>query len=366
MQKVMFIISSFCIGGVEKVVINILKNLDKNKYSPVLVILASDATLQRELRDTTIPIIKLGVEGRFATLRLILPLAKLINREKPRTIISFMWGINSIVMLTKIFLYSPVRIILSERIHLGYDIPNYQFSFIRRFLIKQLYPKSDTIIAISSGIKKNLIEEFNVPKEKIKVIHNGIDLESIKILADAHFNAPFKSYIVSVGRLEKQKNYSLLLNAFAKISKKYNVGLVILGEGKERKNLEELIDNLGLDGKVFMPGVVDNPYSWLAHGKIFVLCSQYEGFGNVIIEAMACGIPTVATDCPSGPGEIIKHGVTGLLVENNNAKKLEEAISKLLDNTSLAKEISERALKEVEKWDIKKVTKKYETIIQSV
>ncbi|MBU0533651.1 MAG: glycosyltransferase [Candidatus Omnitrophica bacterium] len=365
MQKIMFIISSLGIGGVEKIVINILKNLDENKFSPTLVLLASDTTLQGELPDN-ISIIKLGIEGHFATLRLILPLARIIQREKPQTIVSFMWGINLIVLLTKFFICSSVKIILSERIHLGKDIPNYKFSFLRRFLVKKFYPQSGAIIAISSGIKQNLIDEFGIPEEKIRVIHNGIDLGNIETLAKALFQPTFKEYIIAVGRLEKQKNYSLLLKVFAKVNKKHDIGLVILGEGKERKNLKILIRELGLDGKVLMPGVVDNPYSWLAHGKVFVLCSKYEGFGNVIIEAMACKIPVVATNCPSGPGEIINDGVTGLLVENNNVEKLEVAILKFLNNPSLVKEISEKAFAEVKQWDIKQVTKDYETVIQSI
>ena len=129
---------------------------------------------------------------------------------------------------------------------------------------------------------------------------------------------------------------------------------------------ETLINDLGLHGRVLMPGVVDNPFPWLSHGKVFVLCSKYEGFPNVILEAMACNIPIVATRCPTGPEEIITDGKTGLLVKNNNAEKLEEAILKLLNNPSLAKEISEKAFEEVKKWDIKKITKEYEIIIQSI
>ena len=361
----MFVIYSLGVGGAEKVLVNILKNLDKNKFSPTLVLLASDTTLQRELPET-IPIIKLGIEGSFATLRSIFPLARIIREERPQVVVSFMWGTNLIMLLTKLITTPKSKMIISEHVNLGKDIINYRFCWLRKFLIKKLYPKADAIITVSLGIKENLTKEFGILEEKIKVIYNGIDLRNIEKLTTATFKPPFKQYIIAVGRLEKQKNYPLLLKAFAGINKEHDIGLVILGEGKERKHLEILIHDLGLDGKVLMPGIVDNPYPWLTHGKVFVLCSKYEGFGIVIIEAMACRVPVVATHCPSGPEEIINDGITGFLTENDSAEKLGETIFRYLNDPSLVKEVTEKAFEEVKKWDIKKITKEYEAIIESI
>ncbi len=358
----MFVIYSLGVGGAERALVNIIKNLDKNKFFPQLVLLAKDTTFKTELSED-IPITKLGIEGRLATLRMIIPLAKVINRKKPKIIISFMWGANLIVLLTNFFMRLSTKIILCERIHAGEDIKNYRFSSIKKILIENFYPKADAIVAVSYGIKKNLTEEFKIPESKIKVIYNGIDLKHIESLASVSFQPPFKKYIIAVGRLEKQKNYPLLLKIFAKVSKEHNIGLVILGEGKERKNLTILVRDLKLNGKVLMPGAVSNPFVWLASGTVFVLCSKYEGFPNVLLEAMACKIPAVSTRCPTGPEEIITDGQTGLLVENNNAEKLEEVILKLLNNPSLGEKLVKQAFEEVKRWDIKRITKEYESLL---
>ncbi len=361
-MKILFFINSLGIGGAERALVNILKTLDSNKFSPQLVLLASDTSLQREIRST-IPIMELGIEGRFATLRAIFPLTKIIRGQKPDVVVSFLWGANLIVLLTKLFTKFKSKIILCEQTHLGKDIENYRFPLLRKVLIKKLYPRANSIITVSSGVKENLIEEFGIQKEKITVIFNSVNLKNIETLMKVPFQPPFKQYIIAVGRLAKEKNYTLLLKTFAEINKKYDIELIILGEGKERRNLEILAHNLGLDGKVLMPGVVENPFPWLAYGKIFVLCSKYEGFGNVIIEAMACRVPVVATRCPTGPAEIITDNETGLLVKSNNVKKLKEAILRLLNNPPLAKEMAESAFKEVKKWDIKRITKEYEAVI---
>jgi glycosyltransferase involved in cell wall biosynthesis len=364
-MKILFLIHSLGCGGAERALVNILKNLDRNEFSPQLVLLASDTILKKDL-PKDIPITKLGIEGSFATLRAVIPLAKIIKNQKPDVVVSFMCGANLIVLLTKFFMRFKAKVVLCEQNHLGEAIQNYRFHWLWKILIKKFYPKADTIIAVSSGVKENLMREFRIPEGKIKVIFNSVDLKNIETLVKAPFQPLFKQYIISVGRLVKQKNYPLLLEAFTKINKEYDIGLIILGEGKERENLEILVHDLGLNGKVLMPGVVDNPFPWLAYGKVFVLCSKYEGFGNVIIEAMACRIPVVATRCPSGPEEIIDDGITGFLVENNNAEKLKEAILKFLENPSLAKKITEKAFKEVKKWDIKKITKKYENLLLEI
>lgn len=366
-QKIIFLIYSLGVGGAEKALVNIIKNLDLRKFSVRIVVIASDVTLQREL-PAIIPITKLRVEGRFTTLRAIIPLARLIWRESPKVIISFMWGTNLIVLLSKLIMRFQSKIIISERTYLGKAFLNYSFPSVRKMLIKILYPRADKIIAVSSGVEHNLLDQFNLLPHKIKVIPNGVDVSNIRSLMEISFAMPFKDegYIISIGRLEKVKNYPLLLKAYAKISKNYNIGLVILGEGSEREYLAVLIHNLGLEGKVLMPGTVDNPFPWISNAKVLVLCSIYEGFPNVILEAMACKVPVVATRCLSGPEEIIHNGETGILVENNNVEKLKEAIMTYLDKPSLAKEISAKAFEEIKNWDIKMVAKEYEAVIESI
>lgn len=127
-----------------------------------------------------------------------------------------------------------------------------------------------------------------------------------------------------------QKNYTTLIKAFALVKKEVDARLVILGDGEERKKLELLVNELGINDSVSMPGFVDNPYAYMSRADVFVLPSLWEGFPNVLVEAMACNTPVIATDCPGGSAEILDNGKWGVLVINNNIDNLSEAIKKSL------------------------------------
>lgn len=145
---------------------------------------------------------------------------------------------------------------------------------------------------------------------------------------------------------------------------KSNINLLILGEGNQHSCLEDLTERLNLKGRVFMPGVVNNPYPYIAQANVLVLSSKYEGFGIVIIEAMACKVPVVATRCPEGPAEIIEDGKTGLLVPPGDKDALAKAINKLLDNRILCKSLTESAYEKVkEKFTLEKMIKQYEELL---
>lgn len=139
-------------------------------------------------------------------------------------------------------------------------------------------------------------------------------------------------YILAIGRLEAQKDYPTLLRAYAVLRRKSPVKLLILGEGSERSSLEALARGLGLSEDVKMPGYNRNPYRFLKKAKVFVLCSKYEGFGNVLLEAMACGTSIVSTDCSSGPSELLGGGKWGSLVKVGDSDALAGAIFDRLQN----------------------------------
>ena len=137
--------------------------------------------------------------------------------------------------------------------------------------------------------------------------------------------------ILGVGRLTQAKDFPTLIRAFALVRKKRAARLMILGEGEERPKLEALVRELGLEREVTLPGFVDNPYKYMKRAAVFVLSSKWEGFGNVLVEAMALGTPVVSTDCPSGPAEILENGRWGRLVPVGDVYALAEAIIETLD-----------------------------------
>jgi glycosyltransferase involved in cell wall biosynthesis len=203
------------------------------------------------------------------------------------------------------------------------------------FLVKLLYSYADLVVAVSSGVKDDLKKFTKLPENKIKVIYNPVITQDIFIKAKEPFDHPWFAedcppVILGVGRLTKEKDFPTLLKAFVLVRKEIDSRLVILGEGEERKNLEKLAKELGIEEFLWMPGFVDNPYKFMSKASVFVLSSIYEGLPTVLIEALALGCQVVSTDCKSGPREILDDGKSGKLVPAGNYKELAHAIKEIL------------------------------------
>jgi glycosyltransferase involved in cell wall biosynthesis len=194
------------------------------------------------------------------------------------------------------------------------------------------YQHAEGIIAVSSGVADDLALNLAMPRASINVVYNPVvSAELYRLANDSPEHSWLKSggapVILGVGRLEPQKDFATLLKAFAMLRQSYDARLIILGEGELRPALESLISSLGLDENVLLPGFVDNPYSYMRCSSLFVLSSVFEGFGNVLVEAMACGTPVVSTNCPSGPAEILEDGRWGQLVPVGDEVALAEAMA---------------------------------------
>ena len=174
-----------------------------------------------------------------------------------------------------------------------------------------LFPAAAHVVTVSRGVAENAIAVIGVPKGWITTIYNPAFTEDIARHAEAapdhhwfHDGGP--PVVLGVGRLVPQKDFPTLIEAFRQVQAYYPCRLLILGEGPRRAELEGRIQALGLEDHVSLPGWTENPYAFMSRAELFVLTSRQEGFGNVLVEALACGCPTVATDCPSGPSEILE------------------------------------------------------------
>ena len=257
--------------------------------------------------------------------------------------------------------------IISERSNSSLQYGNHNLqSWINNFLIKELYPKADLIIANSNGNAQDLITNYNVPRYKITTIYNPISLEAIFAIEPKKdfFDTNYFN-LVSVGRLDKGKNHQLLIKSleFFKLQK---VRLYIFGDGILKTELEKTIQDLKLENYVFLMGFESNIYKYLKAADLFVFSSNHEGFPNVILEAMACELPIVSTNCPSGPNEIFKvntdydfsdNVVTdyGILVPRNNIKKMVEAINILMQNKKYYQNCKNQVVKRVEDFEANKI-----------
>ncbi len=367
-KKIIFIIPSLVGGGAERVLIHLINHLDKEKYSICLVLFEDILDYKDDLNFSG-EILCLDKKSRWDFFKLILKVRKIIKTYQPDTVLCFLHYTNIVTVMASLFLKRKFKLILCERDYPPKYLPKTRFKYLRRWLIKFTYRKADTILAVSKSIARVLEEDFNIKSEIIKTIYNPVILDKIKDLCQKEIEHPFfvderAQIILGVGRLVGQKRFDRLLRTFSLVRKKQDrVYLIILGEGELRKELENLSLELGVDKWTDFVGFQLNPYAWLHKADIFVLSSDYEGFPNVILEAMACGIPVISTDCPSGPNEIIINGQNGILVPIEDEKALAEATLKLLTNDNLRTKFSEEGKKKAQTLSIDKILPQYEEVI---
>ena len=362
MKKIIFVITSLEGGGAERMLVLILRGLDRNRYSPAVVVLhPGNAYLEDFPPD--IPIICLNKKSRLDFFRVIWNLIRVIKQENPSLILSFVTYTNYLSVLACIFIKRRIPLLLREATNLTLSLEAKKFTMAKKILVRYLYPKANTIITVSKGIKDDLVTNYRIQEHKILAIYNSVDIERVKKFVIEEVNHPwFKEdtpVVISCGRLVSLKNYPLLLRAVHLVLKKCSLRVLILGEGKERPKLEYYAKKLGVSDNVCFLGFQNNPFKYMARADIFVLSSLWEGFGNVIIEAMACGIPVISTRCPSGPEEIIIDGVNGLLVKVGDAEEMAQAILKLLKDKILREKLVEAGRRRAKDFSLKKMAAKH-------
>ena len=348
-KQIVFIISSLKGGGAERVV-SLLANLFIREYSVTIILLSNEEVFYK--LNKNIKIVKLDLSKKSNSIcskvlnnyHRINKLKNAIKQEKADIVISFMTQTNILsIIATKSI---GKKILISER-------TNYNFlkSKIWIFLRKFIYRFSDALI-VQSDYDKN---KYNFHKN-IKVIFNPLKILPIKRERD--------NIILAVGRVDYLKGYDRLINIYSKLSTDWK--LIIVGEGNQRKNIESLISELNLEGRVILEGRKNNIEEYYARAKIFALSSRMEGFPNVLAEAMGHGCACIAFDCLTGPRDIIDDGINGYLVEDSNMEKYQIQLQKLVDNSDLRTKFSKEAKKIVERLDIDKISNEWLKIIQNI
>ncbi|MEE9424974.1 MAG: glycosyltransferase [Methylococcales bacterium] len=231
---------------------------------------------------------------------------------------------------------------------------------ILQTLLGYIYQTADFVTTVSSAVQYSVEQIYAIPPEHINVIHNPIDCVAIRQLGNASPPLDF-DYILAVGRLVKVKQFDLLIQAFAHTIKSYSIQLVILGEGPELFNLKQLAEQFKLAQLIHFPGFVDNPWVYMKHAKMLVLTSQVEGFGNVIVEAMAVGCPVIATDC-GGPNDIIQQSINGLIV-SPKPESIVQAIEQFLDDPDFCNQLSSQAQQDIEQYNPEHSAARFDTML---
>jgi len=362
-KKLMFIIHSLAGGGAEKVLIDIITNLDLNKYNIILVLFKAEGVLMEKIPQG-VDVFDLKKNSKFSVFNLIIKLTVLIRKLRPDNLIPFMAYADMYTVLAAKLSGIKSKLILTIHTNIIESIKGTWLRPVWYFLCRQAFMHADQLIVPSEGIKDMMIQKFKITEDKITKIPHPLLVSKITQLADEKLSPEFtnKKYILAVGRLTKPKGYKYLLSAFQIVSKENDLNLVILGIGEDREKLEVLTAELGLTSRVIFAGFQKNPYKFMRNSSLFVLSSLFESFAIVLCEAMLCGAPIVSTDCPSGPGELIKNEVNGLLVEPRNVVEIANAMDRILNNKKDANIFIEEGLKKAYSLDVNIIIPLYEEL----
>jgi glycosyltransferase involved in cell wall biosynthesis len=332
-------------GGAERMMLNLAREWVGRGVATDLV-LVQRAGVYLPLVPPQVRIIDLDA-GRTSA---CLPrLVRYLHKERPRALLSGLVHVNVAAILGKMLGPSGVRLVISERNTPTQDSrdPERATRFGYR-LAPYLYRYADAITAVSAGVADDLARFARLPRERIQVINNPVVTREMFELAREPISHPWFTpgsppVILAVGRLSEAKDYPLLLRAFAQVRRAMTCRLLILGDGALQAELERLAESLDIRADVEFAGFVLNPYSAMSHAALLVLSSRWEGSPNVLVEAMACGLPVVSTDCPSGPREILMEGRYGPLTPVGDVPALVQAIRSTLANPPSSEILRQRA-----------------------
>ena len=341
------VLPRFEVGGLERVHMIILPALNKAGYQPHIVSRTLDENA-RSLLDPKVGIQLLG-GGRFVFL---VKLFFLLRKERCNVIITSANDIGCFVLLLRNFFWPHSKVIWSQ--HLSISGPlNASRGFKRfcllfeRWLMRRLLLKADTVIAVSRSVADDISRSV-VSHPKLNVILNPVVSDGFTERCNVDVEWPWPDYsvptVIFVGRLAPVKRVDLLIEAFSKVKSSMDARLLILGDGPEAGKLKRLVGKHDLSEVCSFVGHQDDALPWIHRSDLLVLCSESEGFGLVLVEAMACGVQVVSTDCPDGPSEVLDGGRFGRLVPTNDICSLTQAIEQSLIAPLVDREIlQERA-----------------------
>ncbi len=332
-KRVALFIPSLHGGGAERVMVSLANGLAA-KGLDVDLVLARKAGVYLNDVSPEVSIVDLRVRR---TLQTLFPLALYLRRERPATLVSAMNYVNVIASWALRISRVPTRLVMTEHANLSQLLSdaNSGLAWCLPRLMRAAYIRADAIIAVSDGVAQDLAKTLGFAAKRIHTRHNPIDVDALAAKSTETLDHPWFApnappVVLAAGRLSPEKDFPILIRAFALLRAQRPARLVILGEGGQRKALEGLIDDLDCKNDILLPGFQANPYTWMRRAGVFVLSSRWEGFGNVLVEAMACGVPVVSTACPSGPEEILENGRWGRLTPVGDAAALANAIGQTL------------------------------------
>lgn len=326
-RRIALVLPDLRVGGAQRVLLLLAKEFRAAGREVDIVSLLDDGQLIADLPEGVgyRPLLqRKNTRGLWLAMSAMAGLVRYLREQQPDAILSSMTGTNLLTVLAHVRSGRRGRLLLRE----AASIDNTR-SRMSRWLMRRLYPRADGLLAVSTGVAEDLVR-LGLDERAIRIIHNPVDVGRLRLLATAGSPLPSlrrEPYIVSIGRLTAQKDHRTLLRAYAISSVRHSHRLVIVGEGEERGALEALACELGIDDRLELPGAMVNPYRVLKDAALHVLSSHWEGYPNVLLEALALGVPVVATDCAAGPRELLEGGRYGSLVPVGDCIALAQAMN---------------------------------------
>lgn len=329
-------------GGAERVMLNLAAGLAARQHAVDLVVAQAEGPYLAEI-PSSVRLMELNPRHRrsFRTLASLPALIRYLRRERPDALISALHA-NIVALWARRLAGSPRQAVVSEHNTLSVQMqtwPRWHSQLMLR-LIRSCYPWADAVTAVSAGVADDLAIVTGIPRSGVQVIYNPIvtpqfQEKATEPLVHPWFEPGSPPVVLGVGRLAVQKDFGTLIRAFARVRQTRSCRLLILGEGEERPALEAVVRELGMEQEASLPGFVPNPFPYMAQAALFVLSSRWEGLPTVLVEALYCGSRIVATECPSGPREILCEGRYGQLVPVGDvgalARAMEDALAGKLD-----------------------------------
>ncbi|NBX85987.1 MAG: glycosyltransferase [Proteobacteria bacterium] len=372
-MKIAYLFPNFFFIGAQRAAAATARQLQKNGHQLSVYVIDHQGSMQNEFNNdtTTIEFKSEHWASKIPFLRIFswpFELNRILKQQKPDVLISICPQTNFTMVLHRLLFGKKVIFIGEEHYHLSNAIKNDPGDFKRPwrylyyFSLKN-YHRLNIVRCVSYAAAKDFAEKWQIPKNIIRTIYPAFDLARIRSRSHGAKKGNAIPVVCAVGRLTNQKDFALLIKAFAYVSAHSNAVLKIAGTGPEKQALEALVAELGLQQKVTLLGFVEFAEELITSSDVFVMTSIWEGFPATLVESMALGTPVISVNCESGPAELIENGVSGILVENRDPNTIGQAIVELLANKTKRQAIAKKAQERVEKFSLESTVGELENVM---
>jgi glycosyltransferase involved in cell wall biosynthesis len=353
--RILFIIPFMNGGGAERVILTLLKYLDREKFEPILVMMKKQGRYLSLIPDDIEVVDLKASQARFALFKIV----KVIKEKQPDIVFATLAYLNLIIAMIRPFFGKDIIFIARESNTVSVRNKREKYPRLFDFLYKNIYKNFDKIVTQARFMQNDLVENYGIDREKTVIIYNPVDVKDIqeKALLDTEVKLSKKYNLLAVGKLGYQKGYDMMLPIMQLLDNSYH--LTILGEGADKEKLEVQMRSLGIEDRVTFAGFSDNPFAYMKKADLLVLPSRYEGLANVVLEANILGKGVVAFDAPGGVSEIVEEGKNGFLVAPFDREYFAKTIQKAREYP-----FDEEAINAMtaQRFGIEKIIKAYERL----